>query len=58
MATMEPFTLLFLQYQETSGGRDILENIGAVLTTNGSIFFGDFQVHENAGLGNCNPMHK
>lgn len=57
MATMEPVYISTVP-RNFWGQRPPGDILGVILTINGRVFFGDFQVHENAGLGNCDPMHE
>lgn len=39
-------------------GRDILEDMGAILSTDDKVFFDDFQVHEKKGLANHDHIYE
>ena len=39
-------------------GRDILEDMGAVIATGNRVFFDNLQDHEKTGLANHSPTHK
>ena len=39
-------------------GRDIPEDMGAVLTTDDRVFFDNLKVHEKIGLANCHPKQE